>query len=519
MRVNDTLILHLPAKTRFAAAAVAAAREYAAAVGFGGRDLSRICLALEEAVCHAVSLGYGGERDMLRVGLGRSALGLQITILSKGLPLDEEALPRFDPHRLQSEGDMTGMQAHLLRGVVDKAVFATLKGNRRKITLFINLPVGSAAHGHPDHAQPGPVSVDNALTTTIRPAGPEDAEGISRLALRAHGSLLFNADIYYPARVREMLEQGEMRSMVAVTPRREILGHGALVTEAPGALVEEMTYALVDRRVRGRHCSDELAAALLANARERDLHGLHALAVCNHVFSQRSALAVGFRECALLLAASPPSQSWSKAEKRSGAAREPHRIANLQLIRPLRPLPPAPLFAPRRHAAMIHRIREHLGMTVTDAGPTGDEALRTSRTCGETCQNDLQAGNARIRVETDPKEGWAWIVVLDYDKDTVGRVARQQRRLRAQGLSVMFLMLPLDLPAAASVTQGCEELGFFFSGITLCPQGRTHLALQCVNSDPEYDAVQVHSPFARELLDYVRTCGIGGSADNGSREN
>lgn len=509
MRVYDTLILHLPAKTRFAAAAVAAAREYASAVGFDGRDLSRICLALEEAVCHAVSLGYGGERDMLRVTLGRTALGLQTSILSKGLPLDEEALPRFDPHRLQSEEDMTGMHAHLLRGMVDKAVFATLKGNRRKITLFINLPVGSAAHGQPDHAQQDPVSKDPALTTIIRPAGPEDAEGISRLALRAHGSLLFNADIYYPARVREMLEQGEMRSMVAVTPRGEILGHGALVNEAPGGLVEEMTYALVDRRVRGRHCSDELAAALLANARERDLHGLHALAVCNHVLSQRSALVVGFRECALLLGASPPSKSWSKAEKHSDAAQEPHRIANLQLILPLRPLPPAPLFVPRRHAAMIHRIREHLGMTGADAG-------RTSRTWGETGQNDLQGGNARIRVETDPKEGWAWIVVLDYGKDAVDRVARQQRRLCAQGLSVIFLMLPLDLPAAATMTQGFEEMGFFFSGITLCPQGRVHLALQCVNGDPGYDAVQVHSPFARELLDYVRACGSGRPAEETS---
>jgi serine/threonine-protein kinase RsbW len=510
MRLHDTVFLHLPAKTRFASPAVAAAREYAAAIGFAGRDLSRICLALEEAFCHAVSLGYGGERDTVRVGLGRTALGLQITILSKGLPLDEETLPRFDPHRLQSEGDMTGMHAHLLRSVVDKAVFATLKGNRRKIMLCINLPVGSAAHGPLEDAPQEPMPADAVPVTTIRPAGPDDAEGIARLALRAHGSLLFSADIYYPARVREMLEQGEMRSMAVVTPLGEILGHGALVAEAPGALVEEMTYAVVDRRLRGRRCSDELAAALLANAHERGLHCLYALAVCNHVLSQRSALAVGFRECALLLAASPPSQSWTKADKGSGAATKPHRIANLQLIRLLRPLPPAPLFVPKRHAAIIHRIRAHLGMTEADAWPTGKDAQQTSRKCSEAARNRLQTGSARIRVETDPKEGWAWIVVLDLGKDAVPRVARQHRRLRAQGLSAIFLMLPLDIPDTATMAQDFEDLGFFFSGITFSPQGQTHLALQYVNGDPGYDAIQVHSPFARELLDYVRARGIGG---------
>ncbi|HDQ40896.1 MAG TPA: hypothetical protein ENN39_07725 [Desulfonatronum sp.] len=509
MRLHDQIFLRLPAQTRFAATAVAAARAFAAEIGFRDSDISRICLALEEAVCYAISLGYGGTRDILRVGLARTALGLQMTVMSTGLPLDEEALPQFDARRLHSEGDMTGMHALLVRSTMDKAVFSVLKGNRRKITLYKNLPIhASAAKDRPQREQSRPRLEDVELATTIRLASPKDAESISRLALRAHGSLLFNADIYYPTRVNEMLEQGEMRSMVVETPQGEILGHGALVAEAPEAVVEEMTYGVVDERLRGRHCSAAIAAALLADGIERGLSCVYALAVCNHVFSQRSALAAGFRECALLLAASPPSKSWSEVDKQPGGATIPSRIANLQLIRLLRSLPAVSLFAPKRHEMMIRRIHAHLGMADANAGfrGNGGHGARLESVGAE--QNGLPAGNARIRVETDVKEGWAWIVVLEYGSNACARVASQLRRLCSQGVSAIFLVLPLDVPATAIITERFEDMGFFFSGITFSPQGQEHLALQFVNGDPGYKAVQVHSPFARELLDYVRDCDV-----------
>ncbi|MFO7728918.1 MAG: ATP-binding protein, partial [Desulfonatronovibrio sp.] len=271
MRLQDVISIHFPAKTRWVVTAVAALREYAEGIGFDKTNASRICLALEEAVCYAISLGYDSERDSLRVTLGRTTLGLQITVTSKGLPLNEDSLPQFDRQRLESEGDMTGIHSHLIRSAVDKAVFSILKDNRRKITLFKNLPIAAPAKVplQSEHSRPG--LKDASLSTTIRPAGPDDAQSISRLALRAHGSLLFNADIYYPERVREMLDQGEMRSMVAETPQGEILGHGALVAEAAEALFEEITFGVVDRRLRGRNCSGAIAQALMANAVERDL--------------------------------------------------------------------------------------------------------------------------------------------------------------------------------------------------------------------------------------------------------
>lgn len=510
MRLQDIISIQLPAKTRWVVAVVAAVHEYAEGIGFDKPNVSRICLALEEAVCYAISLGYDGERDALRVALARTTLGLQMTVTSKGLPLNEDSLPQFDPQRLESEGDMTGIHSHLIRSTVDKAVFSILKGNRRKITLFKNLPIVVPAEDLSQSEQSRSSLEDAALSTIIRPAGLDDAESISRLALRAHGSLLFNADIYYPARVREMLEQGEMRSMVAETPQGEILGHGALVAEAAEALFEEITFGVVDRRLRGQNCSGAIADALLANAVERGLQAIFAMAVCNHVISQRSALHAGFRECALLLAASPASKSWSKTDEQSETAvLAPRRIANLVLIRLLRTLPPAPLFAPKRHRVMIRRIHEHLGMTEASAELQDCRERQEFQNLDDAAAKDRPATKvARIRVENDIKEGWAWIVVQEYGRDAAAQVEKQLRRLCVQGVPAIFLMLPLDALPTATQTPQFEDMGFFFSGVTFSPEGQEHLALQYINGDSGYDEVRVHSPFARQLLDYVQACDL-----------
>jgi len=72
----------------------------------------------------------------------------------------------------------------------------------------------------------------------IRLAVPEDAEDIARIAMLSHGSILFHEDIYYPARVREMIQSKQMVSVVAVTDDNTLFGHGALVSPEPDSLVE-----------------------------------------------------------------------------------------------------------------------------------------------------------------------------------------------------------------------------------------------------------------------------------------
>ncbi len=377
---------------------------------------------------------------------------------------------------------------------MDKTAFSILGGGEREITLVKLLPPGADDTDQlAKDIEYCPAPEDVRGEHDIRLARPRDAESISRLALRAHGALLFSEHIYYPARVREMLESGEMHSIVVESPNGAIMGHGALVAAFPGARVEEMTFLVVDRRSQGRSYSRAIGEALVANAAARGIWGLFALAVTNHVSSQRPLEHLGFGAWALLLAASPASRVWRQdAQGKPGRSEEPGRIANLAFIRRLGAATGAPLFAPAAHRRMIEHIFENAGVSMIfhDAGE---------------CR--LPEADARITTLSGGKEGWGTIFVLEYGRDIISQTAEQLRLLRAQSVAAIYLLLPLDVPITAFISERFEEMGFFFAGVLPYPGGRYHLALQFLNNcDPGYDAIRINTPFGRRLMEYVRSC-------------
>ncbi len=484
MELQNTISFRLPAQAGLFPVLGAAVREFASLIGFSEPDVQLICLALAAAALYTLELGYDAPDETMSVNVSQTMLGIQMSLRSRGLPLEEDQLPQYDPSRLRADGDTTGLSPFLIRNLVDTATFAILENGEREITLRKSLP---AAFGHEDSAVPMLAKDRCDSPFVIRLAGPDDAEGISRLALRSHGAVLFNEQIYYPARVREMLQDQEMVSIVAVTPGGEVIGHGALVVAIPGAKSEELTFALVDERFRGRGCIETIAVELVSNAQARSVHVISALAVTNHVYSQRAVLQLGLRECSLLLAASPPSQAW-----RSDESGQPARISNLALCRYFKSGNDAPLHAPKRHRLMLERICAQLGIKERFAEPDSQ---------------DLPNKLSHIESSSNFKEGWGTMVVQECGRDILPQIRAQLGLFRSQNLSVVFLLLPLTSPATALITEELEHMGFFFSGLGPGDNGEKHLALQYLNGvDPLWDGIRVQTEFGRELVDYVRAC-------------
>ncbi len=492
MRLHDSVHLHLPARDRWIGVAVAAAEEYASRLRFTNERVRGICLALDEAAMNAIAFGYGGPHDELHVTLSTTAHGMHLAVRSQGLPLDEALLPRYDPGRLV-EGDTTGLGVHLIRRFVDQASFSVKEGGEREISLFAHLPIAPS----PEPGEPPPaLSVADASlpAPTLRRAAPDDADAIARLALRSHGTVLFDERIYYPASVREMLETGEMISVVAEAEGVGITGHGALLLLEPG--VGELTFGFVDARHQGKGCSWGLAEHLIKIAAELGVRVMLASAVTSHIRSQRSALHIGLRECALLTAAGPAASTW-----REGGADKadvvPGRIADLVLVRCLGEPDPSPLQLPPRHRRMIERILAHIGLGYSPAPDAAKEA-------------PLPDTPSILETKADFKEGWAFVIVAEPGRDAPAQIEAQLHASRARDIPLTVLLLPLDNPQTPGLCEAAERLGFFFAGIGPGQEGRMHLALQFLHdTEPGFEAIQVYSPFARDLLDYVRSCAPG----------
>jgi anti-sigma regulatory factor (Ser/Thr protein kinase) len=487
---NSVLVcLMLPAEARYFPVGVQAARLCAGGLGFDAADVDRICLALEEALRDALAFGYGGVSSRLEIELSRNTLAFQLVVRSSGLPLDTARLPKFDPARARDHLDTAGLGALLIESCMDKVAYSTQGADKRELCMQKFLPTRPATAQSPHNAHAPARSKprqDAQAELVLRLARPEDADGISRLALSSHGTLMFSEHIYYPDRVREQLASGEMISVIGVCGEGELVGHAALVLKEPGALLGELTYLFVHPLARGLGFSHKSATLLVQVARERGFLAVSCLAVTSHVKSQAPMFPLGFLECALLLACSPASQA-------KDACSKPGRIGILGLMAPLRPWPETSVYAPARHRHMLERIFNHAKMPV--------------RFCDAPAQAELPAGGGRIHVEGDFKEGWIFFSVLEYGADTRREIAAQLRQACAKGFPAIQLLLPLSDPATPDFTEHFEGLGFFFAGTSQVDVTGQKLALQYLNKVVgDYDNVHIHSEFGRELKEYVRSC-------------
>lgn len=494
MRLHDPICLHLPARERWVGVAVAAAGEYASLLGFSKERVRDICLALDEAVMNAIAFGYGGQNDELNVTMSETGHGMRLTVHSKGLPLDESRLPQYDPSRL-GEGDTTGLGTYLIRRLVDQVSFSVKEGGEREVSMFALLPLDlSVVRDKSEGNVPEWPAVAQSLPPQVlRRAVPNDADVIARLALRSHGTVLFDERIYYPATVREMLETGEMISVVSEIEGVGITGHGALLHLEAG--VRELTFGFVDARHQGKGCSWGLADCLMQIATERGVRVVLASAVTSHVRSQRSALHAGLRECALLTAAGPAASVWSEGNA-DKADVVPGRIADLVFVRCLGEPDPSPVYLPIRHKPMIESIFANIGLShLPDSVTSHGTVLPSTPTI--------------LEFESDFKEGWTFITISEPGRDALDQIESHLNASRTRVTPLIVLLLPLDNRHTPELCEAAEKLGFFFAGIGPSQEGRMNLALQFLcGVEAEFQAIQVHTAFARELLDYVRSCAV-----------
>lgn len=493
MQHFDVVSITFPSKQSLIPVFGAAIREYSLLAGFSSKDAQRLCLAFEEASSYAISLGFGREDDVLRVRLSRNTIGLEMVVRSKGLPLEDEALPAFDPQRFFAAGDDTGLHSFLARQMVDRITFSLQEDGEREIRLVKHWTARESEQDKvkekralPRKSSTGPPKRRTLTSHTVRLSKPEDAEDIARLVLRAHGAVFFNEAIYYPARVREMLEQGEMVSVVAETAGGELMGHCALVADTPGARVRELTYTFLDTRFKSPGVNEDVFAFIIESARTLGLCAMSSLAVTNHIHSQRNLLYQGFKESALFLAASPVSKSLQEKD-----GHNPGRIANIVFLNYLYGDHEALFHVPDRHRPMVRQIFQHLGK---------------KNRFGDVSGHGLPEGPAQIHSESDLKEGWTWISVIQYGYDILKQVGDLLALSCGQGIPVAHISLPLADPATDAVTDMVEKMGFFLAGVGLDDHGKEVLLLQYLHGvDPDFDSIHLASPFGRELLEYLRT--------------
>ena len=436
------------------------------------RAVELVCLNVIE---HAFGPEEEGSFDVQVVR--RSGL-VVVAVEDQGLP--------FDYSRLQDEEDQTALE--VLHRSFDETRFLNLGRRGNRVELLKHLPHADVRDHLPEDEHRRTVeanAVPEDVPLEIRMMLPEESFELSRCVYRSYGYSYDWDYIYYPEKIRELQEEGLMRSCVAVTPEGEFVGHLAITMGRPGSPVGEAGQAVVDPRFRGHHLFPRMKTFMAEWAGNAGMYGLYSEATAVHPYSQRGNLHLGAKETGFLLGYIPASVSY----KQIGEGREGRRGSVALFYMRVRDEPEREIYPPAPYLQEVRRVVEHNGLR---------------RTVSEAPEPTLQP--SRMSVEVRQDHNLAFVRVEEPGADLEELVHDHLRDLCLHRVDCIYVDLPLSHPATPGAAAGLKSLGPFFGGIIpeAHPGGGDVLRLQYLNNvEIEASDVSTASDFGEELLGLI----------------
>lgn len=476
----------LAADQRFLRAASLFMKEMALAAGLDETAAANLELAAEEAGLLIINQSFegiaGGTFDIVcEYESGRFVAAFE----DRGLPFEWNKA---------GQSEKTRHSVALLSGFADELRLINRGKDGKRLEFAVNRssPLLETSFGDAGQQQGAEEAIMAPLDAplNLRPLDP-DADGVAfaRCMYNVYG-YSYVETVYFPERVRGLVEQGLLISHVAVTAEGDVIGHQGLKKEQPESRVANICMGIVDPRYRGRRLFERLKDMAFREARARGLTGLYGEAVTLHPYSQKANFATGGRETGMLLAYVPEGFTFKKIKDGEESALT--RQTAVLFYNPLNPGPARSVHAPARHRHMIQRIYDWAGLerNLADAAPQARAAL---------------SPHAEITVEVARSFGQAVISVVAPGLDLAEQLRAQLEELKLSRIDVIYVDLPLAHPATELLAEEIEACGFSFCG--LYPEKHADgdlLRLHHLNNvrvDPA--RIITVTDMGRDLLDYV----------------
>ena len=435
----------------------------------------------EEAALNVVQHAYGGDESaVFDIVLERRPGQFVLAVEDHGIP--------FDPQKCL-EGKGTGIGLRLIKAFSDEVRAINLGRGGKRLEFVRKLAPREPMDFHAEAAseqQPGRDAFPTDMPLEIRLMRPEDGVELARCMYRSYG-YSYAEEVYFPERVREMIQSGLRESLVAFAPGGEMVGHLAMTKDAADARVGEIGQAIVDPRCRGRRLFERMKAQFVDHSREGGMYGLYSEAVTVHTYSQQGNHALGATETGILLADVPQRYSFKDIDENL-----PQRLATVLFYLRVNPEPERVVYPPFHHHSMVRRIYETGGFRRTIRRAPRRDALTLD-----------ERSTVNVHVDSDGSIGTLRVLTIGADVEHVVRARLHELRLAK--LDCVYLDLPLSNPAASAACAGMEALGFVFAGVVpeLLPDGDA-LRLQYLNNvaiDPS--RIALASAFAKDMLAYI----------------
>ncbi len=497
------LELSLPGNISFLETAISYIVNCAKVFGLSKKELSQIQLAAEEALINIINNSLNNDPNEIYTIICRwLPTRMEVVIRDKGMPFSPAEIPDYNPEALADLDNMEGLSMYLLKHSVDEVHFRNRGRDGKETVLVKNIEaqrIDNIIREEVATEETKRNIEDNRRTASIpewhlRSFRPGDALEISRCAFQAYG-YSYETYIYYPERITEMNQQGELKSVVAVDQNENLLAHIALKFYHPNDPIAEMGVAFVKPAGRRLNIFSKLCLDAYNKAQKQGLQGLYGRAVTSHPLSQKKLIDDNFINCGVLLGLFPADVDFKEL-----TGKVVQKESALLMFLPLKS-PIKTIYPPKKHAEIVDEIFANGSIKVI----TGDSSKVKSdnNTAATDTQDKLKLSHSRMEVFNT-----ADIICYSSDLKIVDDVLSAKKSLCLERTDVLYLFLDLENPGCPKLAQACEELGFFFSGVLPYGlHGRHALILQYLNNLAiDYDKIKLHAPFAQKLLLYIKNC-------------
>jgi anti-sigma regulatory factor (Ser/Thr protein kinase) len=491
MENNESISFTIPNKLDYLDTAQFFVREVARTIGFKGNSLNQIDIAMEEAVANIMKHAYDAEESKtFDIICKKIPEGIEIILKEMGMPFDPSRIAKFNLTKNLDDLSTEGLGVYMIQKVMDDLSFHNL-GHQGKETHMIKYlrEKDSEMSGNKmiESRQQDKEVIQEKIEYSVRSMEEDEAIEVSKCAYISHGYSFFDDHIYYPERLVEMNQSGEMLSVVAVTKENVFMGHCALVYQYPEDSIAELTFAFVNMEYRGQGALNRMVEYLFNAPKKRKLSGIYAYAVANHIFTQKSMIKFQINDCGLLLATSPAL--WKFKGISDDVSQRISVVLGFKYTESPQRLN---LYPPEHHREMVKRLYTNIFAEHNYLSP-GKEFYRFNRSEGvlKTGINEL--------------ESCGEIYIAEYGENSVSEIRKTLREFCVKHIEAINLFLKLDEPLTYFLTLEFEKMGFFFAGILPGTRIGDALILQYLNNvDFDYGKLVIYQDFTKELAEYIR---------------
>lgn len=465
--IEHAIDLRIPAEAGYSTLVTTVAADAGARAELSPEQTHQLSEAAALAFELIVRSAMAGERDPIHVRAAWTPEDLRISLIERGLPLDDRAATR-DPN-----------WAQILERV--EAAQWKLHSHGSELVITIKRPHGLADNGaaptSEEHVPPAP-----AQQYTIRRFQPQDAPGVARAFYQTWGYHYIFPAVYVPKRLIQLNEANAYISIVAVAEDGEVVGHFAL-DPFPGTPLVDGCAAIVNPAHRGRGLLERMREFAENEAVRLDYGAFYTEPVTTHPRTQEDSAEIGGKLCAIVLGGDPATFTPKQMQYTGAGQRQSFTI----YIKPFASRELRTVYAPAKHRDMIEVIYGNLGFPVEYSSGASPE----------------EAGELHITVSRT--EGFATIDVGAAGTQTSTQVAQALSDMRSMGrVGAVYVNLPLDDPGTPQVCDAIEGLGFFFCGVVpWAMSGRDALRLQLPLTPIDLEQVTIFGDFGAQLKAYI----------------